>query len=179
MPGNLPPTLDGGSTPEPPAPPQWAAYTGQRQQRLRTWPATVLAGIAAVLAAAALIVTLAYSRSVPAQSTRPTFTAAETAAAQRQLCDTYKLAARAVQVDTHGADRAVGRIALTNAAAMVDNAAADPALDASHRDAARNLAAAYRTTTAMGSIATDAEWQGALDDVNAKDAAMKKVCGAG
>ena len=74
----------------------------------------------------------------------PTHSAAETAAAQRQLCDTYTLAARAVQVDTNGSDKALARIALTNAAVMLDNAAADPALDATHRDAARALATAYR-----------------------------------
>ena len=64
---------------------------------------------------------------------------------------------------------------------MLDNAAADPALDANHRDAARALATAYRTHTAKGSsgTATDAEFQAALDDVNAKDAVMKKVCGGG
>ena len=60
----------------------------------------------------------------------PTYTAAETAAAQRQLCDTYTLAARAVQIDTNGTDKALARIALTNAAVMLDNAAANPALDA-------------------------------------------------
>jgi hypothetical protein len=91
------------------------------------------------------------------------------------------LGARAVQVDTHGQDLGLGRVALTNAAAMLDNAAANPALDAAHRDAARTLAMAYRTLTAMGSkdVATDADFQAALDDVNAKDAVMKKVCGGG
>lgn len=62
---------------------------------------------------------------------------AQTAAAQRQLCDTYKLVAHAVPVDTNGSDKALARITLTNAAAILDNAAADPALDAKHRDAAR------------------------------------------
>ena len=92
----------------------------------------------------------------------PTHSAAETAAAQRQLCDTYTLAARAVQVDTNGSDRALARIALTNAAVMLDKAAADPALDAKHRDAARALATAYLMDTAKSSndVATDAEFQG-------------------
>ncbi|WP_211187867.1 hypothetical protein [Mycobacterium pseudokansasii] len=97
----------------------------------------------------------------------------------RQLCDTYKLAARAVQVETTGSDRVLARVALTNAAAMLDNAAADPALDARHRDAARSLAKAYRTTTAMGSVATETEYRAALDDIIAKDAQMRQACANG
>lgn len=40
---------------------------------------------------------------------------------------------------------------------------------------------AYGTLTAKGSsgVATDAQYQAALDDAIAKDAAMKKVCGGG
>jgi hypothetical protein len=62
---------------------------------------------------------------------------------------------------------------------LLENAAADPALGAQHRDAAHALATAYLNATAMasGDVATDAEWQGALRDVNAKDAVIKKVCG--
>ncbi|WP_058012276.1 hypothetical protein, partial [Mycobacterium tuberculosis] len=75
--------------------------------------------------------------ATPATTSVPTYTAAQTAAAQRQLCDTYKLVAHAVPVDTNGSDKALARITLTNAAAILDNAAADPALDAKHRDAAR------------------------------------------
>ncbi|GFG98532.1 hypothetical protein MTIM_44110 [Mycobacterium timonense] len=84
-----------------------------------------------------------------------------------------------MQVDTNGHDVALGRIALTNAAAMLDDAAANPALGATYRDPARALAASYRTGTAMGNrdVATDAQFQAALDDINAKDAAMKRICG--
>jgi cell division septal protein FtsQ len=89
------------------------------------------------------------------------------------------LVARAVQVDTNGTDKALARITLTNAAAMLDNAAANPALDATHRDAARTLANAYRTTTATVSGGTESDWQASLDDGNTKDAVMKKVCGGG
>jgi hypothetical protein len=140
-----------------------------------------VAAIAFVVAVAALIVALIHSTHAasPAASTAPTYTAAETAAAQRQLCDTYTLAARAVQVETNGSDKALARIALTNSAAMLDSAAGDPALDAKHRDASRALAAAYRNTSAMGSVATEAGYRAALDDIIAKDAAMKQVCGGG
>ncbi|CNM45659.1 Exported protein of uncharacterised function [Mycobacterium tuberculosis] len=58
-------------------------------------------------------------------------------------------------------------------------AAANPTLDANHRDAARALATAYGTLTAKGTygIASDSEYQAALDDIVAKDAVLKKVCG--
>lgn len=84
-----------------------------------------------------------------------------------------------MQVDTNGHEPALGRVALTNAAAMLDSNAGDPALDSTHRDAARALAAAYRKAAAMGSreVATDAEFQSALDDITAKDLVMKKECG--
>ncbi|KBA66779.1 membrane protein [Mycobacterium tuberculosis M1560] len=141
----------------------------------------MVAAIGAVVAVAALIVALTNARpaATPATPSVPTYTAAETAAAQRQLCDTYKLVARAVPVDTNGSDKAFARIALTNAAAMLDSVETDPALDGRHRDAARALAAAYRTTIVMASGGTQAEWQAALGDVNAKEAAMKQVCGGG
>ncbi|BBY03532.1 hypothetical protein MSEO_40310 [Mycobacterium seoulense] len=93
----------------------------------------------------------------------------------------YQLAAKAVQVDTAGTDKALARIATTNGALMLDMAASNPALDANHRDAARALEAAYLTVTAKSSygVATEADFQSALDDVIAKDAAMKKVCSGG
>ncbi|VBA45049.1 hypothetical protein LAUMK13_05326 [Mycobacterium innocens] len=111
----------------------------------------------------------------------PTYSAAETVAAQQELCDTYKLAARAVGVDTNGNNPALARIALTNAAAMLDVADANPALDTKHRDAARALATAYRTLTAKSSsdAFTEIEYRTALGDVNAKEATMKEVCADG
>jgi hypothetical protein len=178
MAGDLPPDFGAESTGRPPAAQWMPAYPAQPAPRPRTWLAIALAAIATAVAIAALIVALTRSTTPPATTTAPRYTAAETASAQRQLCDTYKLAARAVQVDTNGNDVALGRIATTNAAAMLDNAAGNPALDAKNRDAARALATAYRTTTAMATkgVATDAEWRAALDDVNAKDAVMKDVC---
>lgn len=136
-----------------------------------------------MVAVAALIVALTNARPAvtPATTSPPTYTAAETAAAQRELCETYKLVARAVEVDTAGNDRALARIADTNGAVMLDIAAASPALDSRQRDAARALARAYGTVTAKGNsvVASDAEYQAALEDVIAKDAEMKKVCGGG
>ncbi|MEQ6325734.1 hypothetical protein ABDZ15_15900 [Mycobacterium canetti] len=151
--------------------------------RTSSWPAIVVAAIAAVVAVAALIVALTNARPVatPATTSPSTYTAAETAAAQRQLCDTYRLVAQAARVDTAGTDKALARIATTNGALMLYMAAANPALDAKHRDAALALATAEGTLTAKGSygVSTDAEFQTALDDAIAKDAAMKKICGDG
>jgi hypothetical protein len=178
--GDLPSALDQGSTNQ--------QYTRQSATPLRqsAWRPHMLVMIAlavtAAMATAALIVALTRPVSKPsATTTAPTYSAAEIAAAQQQLCDSYKLAARAVQVDTAGTDKALARIATTNGAVMLDNAAANPALDAKPRDAARTLAAAYLNATAMGSkdVADDAEWQAAVDDVNGKDAVMKKICSGG
>ncbi|WP_231996761.1 hypothetical protein [Mycobacterium scrofulaceum] len=84
-----------------------------------------------------------------------------------------------MQVDTNGTDKALARIAATNAALMLENAADDSALDARQSDVARALATAYLMATAKATsgVVSDSEWQAALDDVIAKDAAMKQVCG--
>jgi hypothetical protein len=160
---------------------QWTPT--QPEKRSGSWLAIALAAIAAVVAVAALIVALTRSGTPtsPATSASPTYSAAEMAAAQQQLCDMYQLAAKSVQVDTAGTDKALARIATTNGALMLDMAASNPALDANHRDAARALEAAYLTVTAKSSfgVAADAEFQAALDNVLAKDAVMKKVCGGG
>ncbi|EUA54022.1 hypothetical protein I550_5660 [Mycobacterium intracellulare 1956] len=48
------------------------------------------------------------------------------------------------------------------------------------RAAALTLAAAYTKATAMGSAhqGDDPEFRSEVDDVNAKDAVMKKICGS-
>lgn len=150
--------------------------------RSHPWLASAVA-LTAVLAVAALTIALTRpaAPSAPTASTAPTHAPADVAAAQQRLCDMYQLAAKAVQVDTAGTDKALARIATTNGALMLDMGASNPALDENHRDAARALEAAYLTVTAKSSygVATEAEFQSALDNVIAKDAAMKKVCGGG
>lgn len=182
MTGDLPPAPGEGPTTGPPSSSQWGPpFPTQPPPRSWTWPALALAVVATMVAIAALVV--AFTRPSELSSSvatkAPSYSPTEISAAQQQLCDTYKLVAKAVQVDTNGHDVALGRIALTNAAAMLDEAAVNPALDATYRDPARTLATAYRVATAKGSreVATDAQFQAALDDINAKDAAMKKVCG--
>ncbi|OBI07891.1 hypothetical protein A5679_10025 [Mycobacterium scrofulaceum] len=142
----------------------------------------VALAFASAVAIAALI--LALTRSTTANTTMTSTTAparrpGEVASAQQHLCETYKLVARAVQVDTNGTDKALARIAATNAALMLENAADDSALDARQSDVARALATAYLMATAKATsgVVSDSEWQAALDDVIAKDAAMKQVCG--
>ncbi|OBK61782.1 hypothetical protein A5653_27680 [Mycobacterium colombiense] len=166
-------SLPSGSWPPPNFP--------QRASRPRPWLAIAVIVTAAV-ATAALVVTVMRptpSHSSATTSMAPTLTPAETAAAQQRLCETYKLAARAVQVDTNGSDKAFARIALTNSAILLFNASNAPALDGQHRSAAQALATAYLTDTAKSSegVATEAKFQEAVADVNARDSAMRKVCG--
>src|ERR1700744_2814055 len=79
------------------------------------------------------------------------------------------------------AAKALAGIATTNGALMLETVASNPALDANHRDAAQALESAYlavRATSRFG-VATDSDFQAALDNILAKDAAMEKVCGGG
>ncbi|WP_425293755.1 hypothetical protein [Mycobacterium pseudokansasii] len=155
-------------------------YAAQPGPCARTWPAIGIATFSTIVAVAALIVVFTRSAAPGTHVTPalPTYTAAEAAAAQQQLCDTYRLAAQAVQIDTAGTDKALARIATANGALMLYMAAANPALDPHDRDAAHALAATYATLTAKGTygVATDAQYQAALDDVITKDAAMRQAC---
>lgn len=181
--GDLPFSRHDGQAAPPPAGNWPGPHFPPPASRPRPWTAIALA-VTAAIAVTALVVALVRptaSRSSTSTTTTPTYSSAETAAAQKTLCDTYKLVARAVEVDTSGNDKALARIADTNGAVMLDMASAAPALDTNHRDAARALAMAYGTVTAMGNsaVASDADYKAALDDVVVKDAAMKKVCGGG
>lgn len=154
---------------------------GQPHSVPRPWLA-IAPAVTAAVAIAALVVALTRpiaSHPLATIATTSTYTPAETAAAQQQLCDTYKLAAHSAQVETAGSDKAMARIATTDGAILLEFGAANPAVDSGHRDAARALALAYGTLTAKASygIATDTQYQAALDDAIAKDAAMKQVCG--
>lgn len=182
--GNPPAGFGQGPVAQPPAG-NWLPHpVGQPATRSRPWLAIAVA-VTAAIAVAALVFALTLPTdshpSMPTTTAPTTYTHAETATAQHQLCDVYKLAAQAAQVDTAGSDKALARIATTNGALLLNMAAANPALDAEHRDAAHALAMAYGTLSAKGSygVATDVQYQAALDDAIAKDAAMKKVCGVG
>ena len=175
------------TTNHPPAE-QWAAtYPTQPAPRSPTWPLSALAGIGIVLGAAALVVALmrpttSIPAAVSATTAAPTYTPADTAAAHQKLCDVYKLAARSVQIETNGDNPALAGVAAVNGAVMLQAAVnVALALAPGDRAAALALAGAYSNTTAVSSFAhrDDPAWQAALNDVNAKDAQMKAVCGGG
>ncbi|WP_332481635.1 hypothetical protein [Mycobacterium intracellulare] len=144
-----------------------------------------MAAVAVLLGAAALVVAL--TRPAGSQPTvssvtpaSPSYTSEQTAAAHQKLCDTYKLAAREVQIDTNGDSRALAGVASVNAAVMLQQAVdANPAIPSGDRAAALTLASAYTKAIAVGSTLQrdDPDFRAEVDDVNAKDTAMKKICG--
>lgn len=88
---------------------------------------------------------------------------------------------RPVQIDTNGDNPDLAGVATVNAALMLQQAVASaPALLSSDQSAALTLAAAYTNATTVGSQLQrdDPTWRSTVDDVNAKDAAMKRVCGS-
>lgn len=155
-------------------PPPWPAPPAAVQPRRRL--TAVLAVLVVMLAITAVTVAVvALTRTAPA----PTYSAAQRAEAQANLCSRYRLAANAARVDTTSSDVALARISTTNGALMLETAAANPALEANFREAALALAVAYQTMTAKGTqgVADDAQRQAALDDAIAKDHALKDLCG--
>ncbi|AGZ49199.1 hypothetical protein LAUMK7_03478 [Mycobacterium kansasii] len=178
------------TTNQPPAP-QWTPrHPVQLAPRSRSWPLAALAGIgivAIVLSAAALIVALTRPTSssptaAPATTASPPYTPAETAAAHQKLCDVYKLAAREVQIHTSGDNQPLAVAATVNGAVMLEQAIrAAPALAPADRAAALALAESYTNANAVGSFTSrdDPAGQALIDDVIAKDARMKALCGAG
>ncbi len=98
---------------------------------------------------------------------------------QAELCGTYKLASKAMNIATNipDGDVAVAHLSLTNGALMLLTAASDPALDAKHRDAARTLANAYQTQSAKGITASPEQHHEAMADTNSKTLVMIGLCG--
>jgi hypothetical protein len=142
--------------------------------RSRNWLTATLAGVAVVLAAAALIV--AFTRS--GSGSDPTYTAAQKTEAQTQLCERYRLAVDAAYVETNGSDVALARISATNASVILEAAASNPALSAEYRKTALALASAYQTMTATSSRGSnDTQFNAAVDDVNVKNRALRDLCG--
>ncbi|ORB82779.1 hypothetical protein B1987_01765 [Mycobacterium kansasii] len=175
------------TTNHPPAE-QWTPpYPAHPPARSRTWPAVALSGVAVLLGAAALIVALTRpttsgTTAGPATSAAPTYIPAEVAAAHEKLCDVYKLAARSVQIDTHSGDSALAGISTINGAVMLEQVVnGTPALASTDRVAALTLAEAYTSANAKASSLRrdDPEWQAVVNEVNAKDARMKALCGGG
>ncbi|WP_369827607.1 hypothetical protein [Mycobacterium sp. E2989] len=105
------------------------------------------------------------------------------AAAHKKLCDVYNVAARAVQIETNGDNPALSGVAVVNGALMLEHVVnTTPSISRGDRAAALTLAEAYsnsQATAASVQRRDDPVWQSTISDVNAKDAAMKKVCGGG
>jgi hypothetical protein len=150
------------------------------------WPAIaigamVLALVSTVVAVIALVV--ATSRSSDSSSgptaATPSYSVAEVSAAHQKLCDAYKLVARVVQIETNGKNPDRANLATVNSAVMLQDAVtSSPALARGDRAAALALAESYSNVAATSSLATgsdDPAWQSALNDANAKDAALRSV----
>ncbi|GJN97552.1 hypothetical protein NJB1907f44_30080 [Mycobacterium marinum] len=164
-----------------PPTPQWTPSL-QAVPRPQNWPALTLAAIAVGLAAAALIVSLRHPTITASAPTPQTYTSAESIAAHQALCETYKLAARAVQIQTSIEDRALATAGTVNGAVMLQQAVtAAPELALVDRSAALALADAYTNANAFSSYLhrDDPEWKAVVNDVNAKDAKMKARCAGG
>ncbi|WP_142282203.1 hypothetical protein [Mycobacterium sp. IEC1808] len=140
-----------------------------------------------LIAVAALVVgiialtrptTSSAGKAPTAATPSPTFTPDQVASAKKELCSAYQLAAHSVNVDTHASDAAIARVSLVNGAGLLDAAAANPALSASDRDAARALASAYRTSNAVSSGTDPAspQYQRTIDEVNRLDDVMAAIC---
>ncbi|WP_374026410.1 hypothetical protein [Mycobacterium sp. HNNTM2301] len=183
--GDPPSNFSGESAGPPPV--QWRpAYPPQPIKPARTWPAIALASVAAALSVAALVVAMTRPTSgssgpPTATPTTPAYTAEQTAAAHQKLCDAYRLAGRAVQIDTNGKSPERAGISTVNGAVMLEEAVnANPATAPADRIAALALAESYSNVAAVSSLATgsdDPAWQAALSDANGKDAAMQRICG--
>lgn len=138
----------------------------------RRWPAAVLTSVATLVATAALIMVLTQTGVKT-----PTYTAAQRAEAKKELCDQYELAVQSASVETNIPENtALARISLDNGAAMLEVAAANPALDANYRDAAKAFAAAMRIQTAMGTRGSDPADFAAIDQANAKRIMVEELC---
>ncbi|BBZ50401.1 hypothetical protein BST25_18100 [Mycobacterium heidelbergense] len=170
---------------QPPPTAQWTPPAVTHRPASNIGIVVALIGIGLIAAAALVIGIIDLTRPasngggvVPTVQPPSTFTAKQTADAKKNLCTMYQVAARSVKEDTNGPDIAIARISLTNGAGMLDAATDNPALGQSERDAARNLAAAYRNAVAISSVfdKTSSVFQQSLDDVNRLDGIMAAIC---
>ncbi|MCV7087467.1 hypothetical protein [Mycolicibacter hiberniae] len=156
-------------------PPPWPAPPPGRPSGRPIAALTIGLIATAVVAIAGVLISL--NRPAPPVAT---YSTGERAAAKVQFCERYRLAVRASQIDTApGGEIALARIAMVNGAQILETAVADPSLDASLRDAGQALALSFQTQAALASIETgmSATWQQIVDDTNAKDRAVKALCG--
>lgn len=155
---------------------QWPVPVPVPHRPRRRLYALLVVGIIANTALSTVALVMGLSQS--GANLVPTYTAAQKATAQTQLCSRYRLAAQAARIETSSGDVALARISTTNGALILETAAADPALDSAFRDAALALATAYRTMTVKQTegMADDTENQAVLDAALDKNRAMKDLC---
>ncbi len=167
-------TSNGVTIPRVSMPPSWPTP----QQRPPRWPLVVLTvGMFTSTALSAGALAVALTRRAAPEPTH--YTAAQQSEAAVRLCERYRLASTAVNIETNGPDVALARISATNGAVILEMAAADPALDAKYRDAALALAHTYEDLTAVGTKKPpdDPDGQKTIDDSNAKYRVMRSLCG--
>jgi hypothetical protein len=165
---------------------QWAPPAVPRRSGSNVGIVVAL-GVVSLIAVAALVVGIIgltrptsndNGKAPTAANASPTFTPDQVANAKKDLCSAYQLAAHSVKADTNSADTAIARIALANAAGIVDAAANNPALNPGDRETAHKLAAAYRNIDAIGSVFDKSSqvFQQSVDEANQADAAMAALC---
>ncbi|MCV7445794.1 hypothetical protein H7K33_26495 [Mycobacterium paraense] len=172
--------------PQPPPAAQWTQPV-QMQRPASGRVTTVGLIIVGVVATAALVVGIialtrptlnAAGKSPTSATPTPTFSPDQVASAKKNLCTVYQLASKSVNQDTNGGDIAIARISLTNGGAMLDAAAANPALGQNERGAAQDLAAAYQSAVAISSVFDKGSsvFQQSIDDINRLDGPMAAIC---
>jgi hypothetical protein len=179
------------TTPDPSADVPWTPSTSLSRRSSNGRLNIVLAAIGLVAFAAIVVGIIALTRPMPmtgaghspaSSPAAPAYSSAETAAAHQKLCDTYRLAAHAVQIETNGTNPAFAGIATVNGAVMLEEAVnSSPAMAPGDRAAALALAESYSNVAAVGSSAggDDPAWRSALNDANGKDSQMKALCVGG
>lgn len=153
--------------------PSWPVPpTFQPRQRLGLVLATLAAALGFVSLALAVV-------AATRPAAEPTFSTAQGTSAKTNLCDRFKPAMNAIHIETNGPDPGLGRTALLNGALALQGAAANPALDPIYRDAAQAGASAYQDLVVVSSSgkAGDPQFDSAVNNANAKERALKDLCG--
>lgn len=153
--------------------PSWPAPPNTQPRRRS---ALVLAALGALLGTASMILAIVAFTRPPAS---PTYSAAQRTAAKTDLCGRFKPAMDAVHIETNGPDAGLGRTALVNGALILEDAASNPALNPNLRDAAKAVVLAYENLVVESSLSSvgKSPFDTAVDTVNAKERALKDLCG--
>lgn len=153
--------------------PSWSAPPPV-QPRQRS--ALVLATLGTLLGIASIVLAIMALTRPPAS---PTYSDVQRLAAKTDLCGQFKPAMDAVHIETNGPDAGLGRIALINGALVLESATANPALGPTYRDAAQAVESAYQDLVIESSSgkAGDPQFDNVVNTANAKERALKELCG--